>query len=50
MGGWVEKLMGIKEATCHDDHWVIYGMVESLYCTHGTNITLYVNCIKNKIR
>ena len=27
----------------HDEHWVMYGSVESLYCTPETNITLYVN-------
>ena len=31
------------EGTCHDEHRVMYGSVESLYCTPETNITLYVN-------
>ena len=36
-------MMGIKECTCRDEHWVLYGSVESLYCTPETDITLYVN-------
>ena len=28
---------------CCDEHWVMYGSVESLHCTSETNITLYVN-------
>ena len=40
--------MMIKECTC-DGHWVIYGIVESLYCTPETNITLYVNYAGTKI-
>ena len=35
-------MMGIKEPTCCDEHWVMYGSVESLYCTPETNITLHV--------
>ena len=35
--------MGIKEDSCYDKHWVMYGSAESLYCTPETNITLYVN-------
>ena len=27
----------------HDEHWVKYEIVESLYCTPETNITVYVN-------
>ena len=34
--------MGIKESTCAE-LWVMYGMVESLYYTPETNITLYFN-------
>ena len=44
--------MGIKEWTCHDEHWVLYGIVETLYCTHWTDIILSVNyngILKNKI-
>lgn len=33
--------MGIKEGT-GDEHRVMYGSVESLYCTRETNVTLYV--------
>lgn len=45
---WVKWVLGIKEGTC-DGHWVMYGIVESLYSTTETNTTLYVNCtgIKN---
>ena len=31
-----------KHNTCSDEHAVIYGRVESLYCAPETNITLYV--------
>lgn len=36
-------LMRMKGGTCHDDHWVMYEIVESVYCTRETKITLYVN-------
>ena len=42
-------MMEIKEGTC-DEHWVLYGSVESLYCTPGTNITLYVNSLELKLK
>ena len=29
--GGMKQVMGIKEFTCHDEHWVIYGSVEVLY-------------------
>ena len=35
-------VLGIKECTCCDEHWVMYGIGESLYYTPETNITLYV--------
>ena len=35
--------MGIKYYTCHDEHWVMHRIIESLYCTPETNITLYAN-------
>ena len=38
MEGWVEKVMRIKEGTCCDEHQVMYGIVESLYCTPETNL------------
>ena len=46
-------MMEIKEYT-YDEHWVMYRIVESLYCTPETNITLDINYIsiffkKNKI-
>ena len=41
-GGWVKWVIGIKESTC-DEHWGLYGSVESLYCTLETNISVYVN-------
>ena len=37
-----EKGDGDKEYTC-DEHWVICGIAELLYCTPEANITLYVN-------
>ena len=33
---------GDKEGTC-DEHWVLYGSVESLYCTPETIIALCGN-------
>ena len=42
-------LMGTKECTC-GEHRVLYGIVESLYCTPGTNITLYVNSLELKLK
>ena len=38
-GGMGKQVMRIKVGTC-DEHWVLYGSVESLYCTPETNITL----------
>ena len=40
---WVKWVTGIKEGTCHDDHWVMYGIVTSLYRLPETKITLYVS-------
>jgi len=45
-----EIVMGIKECTCHDEHLVMYRIVESLYRTPETNITLYVNYSRIKIK
>ena len=42
-GGWVRQVMGIKAYTHHDEHLVMYEIVETLSCTPETNITLYVN-------
>ena len=41
--GMVKGMMGTKECTCCDEHQVMYGSVESLYCTLESNITLCVN-------
>lgn len=41
---------GIKECTYHDEHWVKYGIIESIYCTAETNTTLYVNSLGIKIK
>ena len=43
-------MMGIKEGICHDEHWVMYGSVESLYLTPKINMTLYVNYTGIKIK
>ena len=44
MGGGIGKIGdGDREGTCYDKHQVLYGGVESLYCTPEINITLYVN-------
>ena len=42
--------MGVKEYTYRDEHWVMYGIVESLHCTPETNVTLYVNYTGIKIK
>ena len=44
----VKKMKEIKEYTYHDEHRVMYRVVESLYCTPETNITLYVNYLEFK--
>ena len=42
MGGWARWVMGIKEGTCYDEHWVLYlSDDESHNSTPETN-TLYV--------
>lgn len=46
----MKQEMEIKEGTCHDDHQVLYGIVELLYCPPETNMTLYVNCTEIKIK
>ena len=40
MGEIGEQVMGIKEDTYHDEYRVMYRIVESLYCTPETNMTL----------
>ena len=43
MGWGMEKqVMGIKKCTC-GEHWVMYGIAESLYGTPETHVTVYVN-------
>lgn len=29
-----------------DEHWVIYGSVQSLFCTSETDVTVYINYTK----
>ena len=41
---------GDKEHIYHDEHWVKYGSIESLYCTSETDILLYVNYRGIKIK
>ena len=41
--------MEIKEFTYHDKHGVLYRIVEPLYCTPETNVTVYVTYTGIKI-
>ena len=34
----MKQVMGIKECTCIDEHWVVNGIVK--YCTPETNNTV----------
>ena len=43
MGGWVKRVMGIKEGAFGDENWVSYMRDESLGSTPETQTTLYVN-------
>ena len=47
--GW-NRWWGFKEFTYHDEHWIMYRIVESLYCTPEINIRLYDNYIRIKIK
>ena len=38
----------IKGSTCRDEHQVMYGSAESLYCIFETNITLDINWLEFK--
>lgn len=38
MGGWVKYVLGIKDCTCHSEHWIIYRLVGFLFCTPETII------------
>ena len=42
-GGWAKWVMGIKEGTCWDEHWVLYVSDESLGSTLGAKTVLYAN-------
>ena len=42
--------MGIKEGTCYDEHCVLYVSDGLLNSTPETNIALYVNYLKFKIK
>ena len=42
-GGWAKWVMGIKEGTSWDEHWVLYVSDESLNSTPEIIITLYAN-------
>ena len=46
-GEWARCVMGIKEGTCSDEHWVLYVNDESLNSTCETNVTLYVNSLES---
>ena len=39
----IHEAFAIVECTCRGEHRVLYGIVELLYRTPETNITLYVN-------
>ena len=41
--GWAKWVMGIKEDTCWDEHWVSYVNDKSVDSTSETNTILYVN-------
>ena len=45
----MKLVMGTKKGTCLDEHLVIPGSVESLYCTPKMNFKLYVNWNLSKI-
>ena len=40
MGGWTKLVMGIKEGTCHVEHWVLYVTDESLNSISENNIAI----------
>ena len=42
VGGWGNRVMGIKEGTCCDEHWVLYATNELLNTTTKTYDVLYV--------
>ena len=42
-GGWAKWVMGRKECTCWDEHWMLYVSDEALNSTPEIIITIYVN-------
>ena len=48
VGVWARWVMGIKEGSCWDEHWVLYVSDESLGSAPETNTTLHVNRLKFK--
>ena len=47
-GGWAKWVMGIKEDTCWDEHWVLYVSDKSLGCTTEAKTIPYVMNINKK--
>ena len=45
---WVRWMIGIKEGTYCDEHWVFYVRDESLRSAPETNIALYVSQLEFK--
>ena len=43
MAGWGKRVMGIKEGTCWDEHWLLYVRDGSLGSIPEAKTTLYVN-------
>ena len=43
-------MVGIQECTSGDEHWVMYGSTESLYCAPETNLTMPANYTGIKIK
>lgn len=46
MCGWVKQMRETREGISHDEHWVMFGIGESLYHIPETSITLYDTGIK----
>ena len=42
VGGGGNRVMGIKEGTCCDEHWVLYATNELLNTTSKANDVLYI--------
>ena len=42
MGGWHNWVLGIKEVTLYDEHWVLYTTNKLLNTTCETNDVLYI--------